>query len=317
MATAPHALAGPPRPPRPPQIAHLPRVHRLTLPFALDADALRALATLPALSELYTWSVVSLGGAAGPPPAPAGAPPAPPAGLSILSRPPVALAAVTKLVASCVRADDEDPFAAPPAAAGPPGPRHELAAVFPALRSLYVKRGGDGELRLAAGCAARLETLVLHSAARATDDGLPLLAACRGLARLQVEDAPRLSDDGFSRLFAAPAPSLAHLALHGLPHLTDGALLAATASCRRLASVSLACAPGLTDKTLSRLGRMERLATATLVRLGPGVTAEGVVALAAAPAMASVHVAGCRGVRARGCREHRPSVRVRIDDVSV
>jgi hypothetical protein len=189
--------------------------------------------------------------------------------------------------------------------------------VFPALRSLYLKRGGDDELRLAAGCGARLEALVMHGAPRASDAGLALLAGCRGLARLQVEGAPRLGDGGFAALFAAPAPGLQHLALHGVPGLTDDGLLAATAMCRRLASVSLACCPGLTDKTLARLGRMERLSHAQLVRLGPGVTSEGVRALAAAPAMATVHVVGCCGVRTRGCTEHRRSVRVHVDGEDV
>lgn len=54
-----------------------------------------------------------------------------------------------------------------------------------------------------------------------------------------------------------------------------------------------------------------------LVRLGAGITAEGVRALASAPAMASIQVAGCPGVRPAACRQHRAGVRVRVDDLEV
>lgn len=272
-----------------PQISHLPHLQKITLPFALDASALRHLATLPALSELYTWSSVHLDGAA---------PPAAdwtPAAVSILSAPPVVLPSVTKLVASAIRADAADSLRR---ATDHPRPRHELDAVFPGLRSLYVKRGCDAQLALAAGCGARLETLVLHSAARASDGGVALLRACRGLQRLQIEDAPRVSDEGLARLFAVPVPSLQHLALHRVPQLGDASMLAATAMCRRLVSASLACCAGLTDKTLSRMARMEHLAHVQLVKLGAGVTAEGVRILAAAPAMRrcmSPPAAACKG----------------------
>jgi hypothetical protein len=273
---------------------------------------LRHLAALPSLKELYTWADVTLAGAAPPVPpafgATAGAAP-----LGMFDAPPVALSAVTKLVAAAVRA-------APGGEAEGGallGPRHELACVFPSLRALYVKRGGDAELRLAAGCGPCLETLVLHGAHRASDAGVALLRACRGLARLQIEDAPRVGDAGLAALFTLPTPALQHLALHRLPQLGDAAMQAATAACRRLVSASLAHCPGLTNKTLSRMARMEHLAHVQLVRLGPDVTADGVRALAAAPGMQAVHVAGCIGVRAGGCRQHRPSVRVKIDESEV
>ncbi|KAI8468083.1 MAG: hypothetical protein J3K34DRAFT_479331 [Monoraphidium minutum] len=285
------------------QIAALPALTRLTLPFALDADALHHLARLPALTELYTWSSVSLAGAA-PPPGGGGEP------LSILGRAPVALAAVTKLVAASVRA-------AGSGGGGGGAPRGELAAVFPALRSLALRRGGDQGLALAAGLGPRLEALALHSAPRAGDGALALLAGCRGLARLKIEDAPALTDAGFEALFSVPAPALTSLSLHGLPGLSDAGMLPAAAACRRLAALSVARCPALTDRTLSRLGHLERLTAAQLVRLGRGVTASGVAALAAAPAMASVVVAGCAGVLPAGCREHRRGVRVRVDDVEV
>lgn len=315
------------------QVSQLPALHKLTLPFCVDADVLRALSDLPALSELYTWSSVELEGAAGGPPAQVQAQAPLPRGggngqqaqqqqqpplLSILALPPVALRSVTKLVASSVLAsalDDGAPIGSADAADAY-GARHELDAVFPSLRALYLRRAGDGELRLAAGCGGRLETLVLHGAPRATDGGVALLRRCRGIARLQVEDAPGVTDAGFQALFPGPAPhpSMQHLALHRLPLVGDAAMQAATAACRRLASASLACCPGMTDRTLSRMARMERLGAVQLVRLGRGVTAEGVRALASAPAMQTVLVAGCPGVRASGCRQHRPGVRVRVDD---
>jgi len=179
-----------------------------------------------------------------------------------------------------------------------------------------VKRGGDATLQLAAGCGGRLEALALHSAPRATDAGLALLGGCRGLTRLQLEDAPCVSDRGVAWLFARPL-HLRHLALHGVPQLTDACMQAVTVMARRLSSVSLAHAPGLTDKTLSRMARMEHLQSVQLVKLGAGVTAEGVRALAASPGMRAVHVAGCRGVRAGGCRWHRQSVRVTVDEAQV
>jgi hypothetical protein len=275
------------------------------LPFSLDAGVLRHLAALPSLSELFTWADICLAGAA-PPVVPGGG-----ALPGILDAPSACLRAVTKLVASAVRAGGEAEGGALL------GPRHELDCVFPSLRALYVKRGGDAELRLAAGCGPRLEALVLYGAGRVSDDGVALLRACRGLARLQIEDAPRLGDGGLAALFQGPVPALQHLALHRLPGLGDTAMQAATAACRRLVSASLAHCPGLTDKTLSRMARMEHLAHVQLVRLGPGVTADGVRALVAAPGMQAVHVAGCAGVRAGGCRQHRPGVRVKVDEAEV
>ncbi|GBF90663.1 hypothetical protein Rsub_03235 [Raphidocelis subcapitata] len=289
------------------QISRLERLQRLTVPFALDADALRHLAALPALTDLYTWSKVCLAGAAAPPPGGGSS-------ASILTPRPVALAAVTKLVAASLRADDAV-SSVPDAAA----PRGELAAVFPSLAALYVRRGGDAELALAAGCGPRgLRTLVLHSAPRASDGGVALLRLCRGLARLTVEDAPHVGDGGLGALFSVPLSDLTHLSLHGLPALGDDGMRAAAAAARRLETASLAGCPGLTDKTLKRLAHLERLSHARLVGLGPDVTADGVRALAGAPAMAAVVVAGCDGVRAGRARvSHRPGVRVRIDDVEV
>lgn len=286
------------------QVSQLPRLQKLTLPFPLDLSGLRHLAALPLLSELLTMSGVHLAGAC--------LPSAPDAPTSILALPPVALAGVTKLVASTLRASKN---AGAAALAGVP--RWELDSVFPALRSLYLRRGGDEELQLAAGCGARLETLSVHTAQRATDAGVALLRACRGLARLQLEDASRVSSEGLARLFEAPLPSLNHLAFHGVLNLGDDCLQAATASCRRLISASLACCPELTDKTLARMARMERLSSVQLVRLGRGVTAEGIRALAAAPAMQSILVAGCPGVKVGGCRQHRRNVKIRIDDDDV
>lgn len=290
-----------------PQVSRLARLQRVTLPFALDADALRHLTALPALTELFTWSRVCLAGAAAPPPGGGSS-------ASVLTPRPVVLAGVTKLVAASLRADGVV-SSVPDAAA----PRGELAAVFPSLSALYVRRGGDAELALAAGCGPQgLRTLVLHSAPRASDGGVALLRLCRGLARLTVEDAPHVGDAGVAALLSVPLPDLTHLSLHGLPSLGDAGLRAAAAAARRLESASLACCPGVTDLTLKRLAHLEHLSHARLVRLGPGVTADGVRALAGAPAMAAVVVAGCAGVRAGGSRvSHRPGVRVRVDDVDV
>lgn len=280
-------------------------LQRLSLPFGIDADALRLLSALPALTDLSTPAAVLLDGALPPPGGPMAA--------SILSRPPAALAAVTRLSAGCIRAG----VGVGGVNGSPPAPRFELGQVFPALCSLSVRRGGDRELQLAAGLGPRLESLMLHSAPRAGDGALALLGGCRGLVRLQIEGAPWIGDEGVSRLFSVPAPCLTHLALHGLPRLTDNALIAATAACRRLAAASFACCPGLTDKTLSRLARVERLTHVTLYGLGPGVTAEGICTLAAAPGMVAVRVAGCCGVRPGKCAGHRPGVRVVVDDADM
>lgn len=300
----------------------MPRLQKLTLPFALDAAALRALARLPALAELYTFEAVDLDGAAapvalpsplfGPCPGP-GQHPAQPIGLSILAEPPVALRAVTRLVAAALRVGD----ATDAAAYAPLAPRHELGAVFPALRCMYLKRATDGALALAAGAAATLEALSVRDGRRAGDSGVALLRACRGLARLQLDDAPLVSDAALAKLFEVPHASLQHLTLRRLPGVTDEGMQAVSAGARRLVSASLGWVPNLTNKTLARMGRMERLSSVTLVRMGPGVTAEGVRALAGAPAMAAVTVAACAGVRGAGCRQHRPAVRVRVDDADV
>lgn len=123
---------------------------------------------------------------------------------------------------------------------------------------------------------------------------------------------PQLTDSAFAAVFSSTMPALHHVSLAGCPTVTDRGMQLLTASCRRLANISISSCRQLTDKTLKRLAHCEHL-KAVSVKGCRGFTAEGVLALAAAPQMKAVAVHGCSGVRSSLCKEHRPGVKVRVE----
>lgn len=122
----------------------------------------------------------------------------------------------------------------------------------------------------------------------------------------------QLTDASFTAVFSNTMPALQHISLAGCPAVSDKGLQLLTASCRRLASISISSCRQLTDKTLKRLAHCEHL-TAVTLKGCRGFTGEGVAALAAAPQMKTVAVSGCPGVSASVVGRHRSGVKLRVD----
>ncbi len=260
----------------PPQVAQCSHLEMLSVPFTLEAPALRLLSRLPALTDLSTARRVALD----------------PLGHD---RP---LHSVTKLVAASVTTSGQP-----------------LAAAFPALECLHLLRCGDAGVAAAAGCST-LTTLSIAEARHMSDDGFAALRGIitAGLSSLSLEDAPRISDAAFQRVFDRPLPQLQQLSLSRLPAITDEALLHVTASCRRLTGATLLQCGRLTDKSLCRLAHMERLAVVQIAACNQ-LTATGVVAVAAAPAMQRLVINDCPCVLHDGCHDHRAAVQVEVDGI--
>jgi hypothetical protein len=115
----------------------------------------------------------------------------------------------------------------------------------------------------------------------------------------------------FMAMFSSTMPGLQHISLSGCTRITDTALQLLTASCRRLASISISACPQLSDKTLKRLAHCEHLASVS-IKTCRGITSEGVTALLAAPQVKAVAVVGCAGVRRSALKGVRQGTKLRL-----
>lgn len=331
------------------QVSGLQQLHRLSLPFPITSSHLQRLCQLPHLDELLSFNKVEL---------------------DVLGPAHDPLASVTKLVTSSIDSH------------GKP-----LAALFPALQSVYLRSCGDMEALSLRSCGGGLSVLAAGDCSGLTDEGFAGLRVLRGLTRLQMDNAHQvrpagntlqglrsapvavrqrggcldrmrwatacscfpgcarmccggcrlpctcshgqvslhgvcpsltvmppvavlpscmqLSDLSFVAMFSSTMPALHHVSLSGCSNITDTALQLLTASCRRLATISISNCPQLTDKTLKRLAHCEHLGTVS-IKACRGFTAEGVSALVAAPQVKAVSVVCCPGVRKshlRGCKQ--------------
>eukprot|EP00882_Tetradesmus_deserticola_P011838 GHRQ01012530.1.p1 GENE.GHRQ01012530.1~~GHRQ01012530.1.p1 ORF type:complete len:285 (+),score=88.75 GHRQ01012530.1:675-1529(+) len=256
------------------QVAQLQHLQKLALPFPLAAPHLRLLSHLPVLQELYTWRHIEL---------------------DVLGPAHEPLLKVTRLVAGSIN-----------------GRGKSLAAWFPGLETLCLKRCSDLAALSLRACVS-VQELLAGECSQLSDEGFACLRGLRALQRLQVEGASQLTDAAFSAVFCGTMPALQHVSISGCPAVSDAALQLLTASCRRLASVSIGSCRQLSDKTLKRLAHCEHL-SAVALKGCRGFTAQGIAALAAAPQMRQVLVNGCMGVLSSLCRGYRPGVEVRVEE---
>lgn len=112
-------------------------------------------------------------------------------------------------------------------------------------------------------------------------------------------------------MFSSTMPALHTISLCGASSITDTSLQLLTASCRRLATITISACPQLTDKTLKRLAHCEHLATVS-IKACRGFTSEGVAALVGAPQVKAVCVAACPGVRRSALAACRQGGKLRL-----
>lgn len=133
------------------QVTGLQHLHKLSLPFPLSAAHLHNLSKLPHLVELLSFHSMEL---------------------DVLGPAHEPLGAVTKLVTSSIDSH------------GKP-----LAALFPALQSVYLRSCGDMEALSLRSCGGGLSVLVAGDCGGLTDEGFASFRSLRGLTRLQMDNA--------------------------------------------------------------------------------------------------------------------------------
>lgn len=133
------------------QVSGLQQLHKLSLPFPITSRHLQRLCKLPELNELLSFKAMEM---------------------DVLGPAHDPLACVTKLVTSNIDSH------------GKP-----LAALFPALQSVYLRSCGDMEALSLRSVGAGLGVLVAGDCSGLTDEGFAGLRVLRGLTRLQVDNA--------------------------------------------------------------------------------------------------------------------------------
>jgi hypothetical protein len=139
------------------QVSGLQQLHKLSLPFPISSSHLQRLCKLPQLDELLSFKAMEM---------------------DVLGPAHDPLACVTKLVTSSIDSH------------GKP-----LAALFPALQSVYLRSCGDMEALSLRSVGAGLGVLVAGDCSGLTDEGFAGLRVLRGLTRLQLENAHQVSRD--------------------------------------------------------------------------------------------------------------------------
>jgi hypothetical protein len=133
------------------QVSGLRQLHKLSLPFPITSSHLQRLSKLPQLVELLSFEAMEM---------------------DVLGPAHDPQASVTKLVTSNIDSH------------GKP-----LAALLPALQSVYLRSCGDMEALSLRSVGAGLGVLVAGDCSSLTDEGFAGLRVLRGLTRLQIDSA--------------------------------------------------------------------------------------------------------------------------------
>jgi len=133
------------------QVSGLQHLHKLSLPFPISPVHLHTLSKLPQMMELLSFNQLEL---------------------DVLGPAHEPLSSVTKLVTSSIDSH------------GKP-----LAAVFPALQSVYLRSCGDMEALSLRSCAGGLSVLVAGDCGGLTDEGFAGFRSLRGLTKLHMDNA--------------------------------------------------------------------------------------------------------------------------------
>jgi hypothetical protein len=132
----------------------LQQLQKLSLPFHITSAHLQRLSKLPALSELLLFDSIEL---------------------DVLGPAHDPLAPVTTIVTSSIQSH------------GKP-----LAALFPALQSVYLRSCGDMEALSLRSCGSSLGVLAAGDCGGLSDEGFAGMRSLRGLARWSMDNAQQV-----------------------------------------------------------------------------------------------------------------------------